>query len=134
VNLTEALNATVGTRYRSLEVRASFTAETSFGPTNPGNGFWENNPDIVGALYSSPNTLIHATGHPFRDRAFVGKFQVLWQAPVRLSGLRFAGVVNYLDGLPFARELLVSGVPQGRSFLDAYDPQRLRRFTAAESG
>jgi hypothetical protein len=112
-DLNCAIVATAGTRYHLLDLRAFFTVEKSFGPTNPGNAIWENNPGIVGSLYSNPNTLINATGHPFTDRAFVGKFQGVWEAPVWLGGLRFANAINYLDGLPFARQLLVRGLPQG---------------------
>ena len=116
--LTEALTATAATHHRYAEIRASFTAEKSFGPANPGNSAWVNDPGVIGALYSDPNSLIHATGHPFVDRAFIGKIQAILLAPAWLGGLRFSQTVNYLDGLPFARQLLVAGLPQGPFLVD----------------
>ena len=111
--LNEALIAALGTRYRFAEVRASFTALKSWGPTNPGNSAWANDPGIVGALYANPNTLINAAGHPFMDRAFAGKFQAALHAPARFGGFEFLNLMNYFDGLPFARQLLVTELPQG---------------------
>ncbi len=110
---SEALIATVGTRYRSVAARASFAAVKSWGPTNPGNSAWENDPGIIGSLFSNPNTLINATGHTFMDRAFIGKFQAMAHAPARFGGFDVISLVNYLDGLPFARRLLVTGLSQG---------------------
>jgi hypothetical protein len=117
--LTEAITAEASTRYGFMDFRASFTAEKSFGPTNPGNSAWVNDPGIVGALYSDPNTLIHAAGHPFIDRAFIGKFQAVAHLPQKFGGLELISMVNYLDGLPFARRLLVTGFPQGPFLVDA---------------
>ncbi len=116
--LTEALTATAGTHRQYADIRLSFTAEKSFGPTNPGSSVWENDPGVVGALDGDPNSMIHATGHPFMDRAFVGKIQAALLAPAWLGGLRLTNTANYLDGLPFARELLVTGLPQGPFLLD----------------
>jgi hypothetical protein len=116
--LTEALTATAGTHHQYADIRMSFTAEKSFGPTNPGSSVWENDPGVIGALYGDPNSLIHATGHPFMDRAFLGKIQAALLAPAWLGGLRLTNTANYLDGLPFARELLVTGLPQGPFLVD----------------
>ena len=116
--LNETLTATAGTHHRYVDVRASFSAEKSFGPTNPGSSAWVNDPGVAGALYSDPNSLIHATGHPFTDRAFLGKIQAAFAAPRRLGGLRLFNTLNYMDGLPFARELLVTGLPQGPFLVD----------------
>ncbi len=116
--LNEVLTATAATHQRYAEIRASFTAEKSFGPTNPGNSEWVNDPGVVGSLYSDPNSLIHATGHPFVDRAFLGKIQAEFPAPRGWGGWRLTSTLNYLDGLPFARELLVTGLPQGPFLVD----------------
>ncbi len=116
--LSEALTALLTTHLPFTEVRASFAAEKSFGPTNPGNSQWVNDPGIAGALYSNPNTLLNATGHPFFDRAFIGKFQTISQAPPRWGGWRLINTIVYMDGLPFARELLVTGLPQGPFLVD----------------
>jgi hypothetical protein len=111
--LFEGFTAEVSTQYKQLEFHAAFTAEKSFGPTNPGNGPLENDPGIVGALYQDPNTLINATGHDFFDRSFLGKAQMIYQLPSKFGGVEFLNVLDYLDGLPFARELLVTGLAQG---------------------
>lgn len=116
--LTESLTAAAGTHHQRLDLRASFTAEKSFGPTNPGSSIWVNDPGVLGALYSDPNSLIHATGHPFMDRAFLGKIQAAWTAPARAAGLRFTSTLNYLDGIPFARELLIQALSQGPFLVD----------------
>ena len=111
--LSEALTATLATHRNDVDVRVSFTAEKAFGATNPGNSVWSNDPGVVGALYSDPNTLIHGTGHPYMDRAFLGKFQAVLLAPEWLGSLHLTNTINYLDGLPFARESLITGLPQG---------------------
>ena len=117
--LNEALIATASTHQLDTDIRVSFTAEKSFGPTNPGNSAWVNDPGVIGALYSDPNTLINATGHPFMDRAFLGKFQTMTTAPEWLGHVQLSNTINYLDGLPFARELLVTGLPQGPFLVNA---------------
>jgi hypothetical protein len=117
--LSEALTATASTHQLYTDFRASFSAEKSFGPTNPGNSPWVNDPGVIGALYSDANTLIYATGHPFMDRAFLGKFQTVTMAPKWMGGVQLSNAINYLDGLPFARELLVTGLPQGPFLVDA---------------
>ncbi len=111
--LYEGFTSELSTRYKQFDFHASFTTEKSFGPTNPGNGPLENDPGIVGALYQDPNTSINATGHDFVDRSFLGKIQMMYQLPSMLGGIEFLNVANYLDGLPFARELLVTGLAQG---------------------
>jgi len=116
--LSEALTAALSARPRYAEVRLSFTAGKSFGPTNPGNSPWQNDPGIVGSLYSDPNTLLNATGHPFLDRAFLGKIQTVSDAPGWLGGVRVDNTLNYLDGLPSARLLLVTGLPPGPFLAD----------------
>jgi hypothetical protein len=74
---------------------------------------------VIGTLYSNPNTLINATGHPFMDRAFIGKFQTVTRAPEWLGDVQLSNTIDYLYGLPFARELLVTGLPQGPFLVDA---------------
>ena len=109
----QGFTAQVATQHRYADVRASFTAEKSWGPTNPGNGVLENDPGVVGALYMDPNTLLHATGRDFFDRGFVGKVETASLLPKWLGNLELDNVVDYLDGLVFARQLLVNGLAQG---------------------
>jgi hypothetical protein len=111
--LNTGLLAEVGTAWRGATVHASFVAEKSYGPTNPGDASYENDPGVIGALFLDPNTLIHAAGRTFVDRAFVGKIQARYRLPSFCGGIEVASVVVYTDGLVFARQLLVTGLPQG---------------------
>ena len=86
--LNEVLTATAATRHQYVELRLSFTAEKSWGATNPGSSIWVNDPDLVGALYRDPNSLINATGHPFVYRAFLGKIQAVFSRSPPAGGLR----------------------------------------------
>lgn len=109
--LNTGLQAELGTQWRGLFFHASFVAEKSYGPTNPGDAVFENDPGVVGALFSDPNTAINANGRSFTDRAYVGKMQAVYRLP--WGGFEVASIVDYLDGLVFARQLLVTGLPQG---------------------
>jgi hypothetical protein len=111
--LHTGLLAEAGTEWRRLTLRASFLAEKSYGPANPGNAYYENDPGVVGALFLDPNTAIHATGRSFVDRAYVGKFQASYRLPSAWGGIEVASVAGYMDGLVFARQLPVAGLPQG---------------------
>jgi hypothetical protein len=88
-------------------------AEKAYGPTNPGNALDQNDPGVIGALFMDPNALIHAAGRTFFDRAYVGKVQASYRLPRSLGGIEIASVAGYMDGLSFARQLLIMGLPQG---------------------
>jgi hypothetical protein len=118
----EGLLAEAATEWRGLALHASFLAEKSYGPTNAGDAFYQNDPGVVGALFLDPNTLIYAAGQSFVDRAFVGKAQASYRLPSGWSGIEIVTVADYMDGLPFARQLLVTGLPQG-PFLLATTPR-----------
>ena len=120
--LNSGVNAQLRTAWRGITVSASFVAEKSYGPTNPGNAIFENDPGVVGALFSDPNTDINATGRAFTDRAFTGKIEALYRLPTRWGGVQISTVADYTDGLAFARMLLVTGLPQG-PFLVATTPR-----------
>jgi hypothetical protein len=111
--LHAGLLAEVGMEWRRLTLHASFLAEKSYGPTNPGDAVYENDPGVIGALFLDPNTAIHAAGRSFMDRAYVGKIQASYRLPPALGGIEVASVADYMDGLVFARQLLVMGLPQG---------------------
>ncbi|HEY1203778.1 MAG: TonB-dependent receptor [Bryobacteraceae bacterium] len=104
------LVAELADQWRRLTFQLSFVAEKSHGPTNPGDAVFENDPGVVGALFADPNTTINAAGRSFVDRAYVAKAQVVYRLP---AGIELASVADYLDGLPFARQLLVTGLAQG---------------------
>ena len=99
------------TEWNRLTFGASFAAEKSWGPTNPGDSALANDPGVVGALFLDPNTAIHAASRSFFDRAYVGKLQATYRLP--WGGIELATVADYLDGLVFARQLLVTGLAQG---------------------
>lgn len=108
--MNKGLVAELSGRSSGLEWRASFLAVKTFGPAGPGNDYWENDSGVVGALFQDPNTLLHATGRNFFDRAFAGRLVARWEGP---AGIEAAGAVTYLDGLAFGRRLLVSELAQG---------------------
>ncbi len=120
--LNSGVNAQLRTAWRGVTVLASFVAEKSYGPTNPGNAVFENDPGVVGALFSDPNSTINSTGRAFADRAFTGKIEALYRLPPRWGGVQISTVADYTDGLAFARMLLVTGLPQG-PFLVATTPR-----------
>lgn len=103
--------AEVRTQWRQLTFHASFTAEKSHAPTNPGNAVYENDPGVLGSLLLDPNTAVNSANRIFVDRAYVGKMYGTYRLP--WFGIEFASTAVYMDGLPFARELLVTGLPQG---------------------
>jgi hypothetical protein len=116
--LNAGVAAEAGAEWRGLTAHASFVAEKSYGPTNPGNAVYENDPGVIGALFLDPNTAIHAAGRSFVDRAYVAQVQVRYRTPSRWGGIEVASVADYADGLVFARRLLVTGLPQGPFLVD----------------
>jgi hypothetical protein len=108
--LHTGLLAEAGTQWRQWTLHASFVAEKSYGPTNPGDSIYENDPGVIGSLFLDPNATIHTTGRSFVDRAYVGKIQTMYRLK---GGIEIASVADYVDGLVFARQLLVTGLPQG---------------------
>ncbi len=111
--LNEGLVAEAGSRWRTVRAHASFMAVKSYGPSNPGDSVLQNDPGVIGALFQDPNSNIHAAGRSYFDRAYVGKIQLSARLPKRLGGIECANTAVYMDGLPFARQLLVTGLPQG---------------------
>jgi hypothetical protein len=107
--LNTGLLAEAGTKWRQLTLHASFVAEKSYGPANPGDAVYENDPGVIGALFLDPNA-INAAGRSFVDRAYVAKIQAVYRLK---GGIEIASVADYTDGLVFARQLLVTGLPQG---------------------
>jgi hypothetical protein len=104
-------------QWHGLLSQISFTAEKSYGPTNPGNAPFQNDPEIVGSLYMEPNTAINAANRIYADRAYVGKISAAYRLP--WAGIEVASFATYTDGLAFARLLLVNGLAQGPVLIDA---------------
>ena len=111
--LNTGLLAEASTEWRRLTFHASFMAEKSYGPTNPGDAVYQNDPGVIGALFLDPNSAVHAAGRSFVDRAYLGKIQASYRLPPSWGGIEMASVADYMDGLVFARQLLVTGLPQG---------------------
>jgi hypothetical protein len=109
----EGLTAELGFGWRALMVHMSFTAEKSFGPNNPGNSILENDPGVAGALYLDPNTAINAAGRNYLDSGYIGKAQATYRLPSSWGGIEVASTVDYLGGLGFEGEVLVTGLAQG---------------------
>jgi hypothetical protein len=84
---------------------------------------------VIGNLYNDPNTLINAEGRLFFDRAFIAKAWLAYSLP---AGFTAGVVAKYWDGLPFGRELVVTGFPQGPFSVlatsRANDPDPSQRF------
>ena len=116
-NLDKGLQAEIHATWPNLVLGASFLAEESYGLTNPGDAIFENDPGVVGALYMDPNTLVNAGGRGIMDRAFLGKLSGEYRLP--WGGIEVAAIADYLDGLAFARQLLITGLAQGPFVIDA---------------
>jgi hypothetical protein len=116
-NLDKGLQAEVHATWQNLLLGASLVAEESYGPTNPGDAVFENDPGVLGSLYMDPNTLVNASGRGVMDRAFLGKISGEYRLP--WGGINVAAVADYLDGLVFARQFLITGLPQGPFVIDA---------------
>jgi hypothetical protein len=95
-----------------------------------GSGAWrgfrpvENDQGRAGDLFDDPNTLTHARGRLFSDRAYTIKLSGTWRAP---GDVRLGAVARYQDGQPFAR-LVLAELPQGPTAVQAI-PNGRARFT-----
>ena len=87
-------------------------------------GVLENDPGVVGETFDQPNADTYARGRLFFDRAYTLKVAALW----RPRDWSFGAVANYQDGQPFARMIVVTGLPQGAEAIAAF-PRSLHRFT-----
>jgi len=75
----------------------------------------ENEPGVAGELFDQPNADTYARGRLFFDRAYTLKVAGLW----RPRDWSFGVVANYQDGQPFARVVIVPGLPQGAEAIPA---------------
>jgi hypothetical protein len=96
--------------FRDWGLSLSFSAFKAKGTTNPGNSELQNDPGVIGNLFDDPNNALNARGRVFFDRAYVGKIAAYGRAPF---GFHIGSVIAYYDGLPFGRELIVTGLNQG---------------------
>jgi hypothetical protein len=107
------LLAEAGTEWHGVTLHGSWLREKSSGLTNPGNSAIENDSGVIGGLYLDPNTLVNATRGNFADPGYLAKFQATYHLPSAWGGIQMATVVNYVGGLQFDREILVTGLSQG---------------------
>ena len=117
--LNTGFQAEIGAQWRGLLFHTSFVAEKSYGPTNPGNAVFENDPSVVGALFADPNTAIRADGRSFTDRAYVGKMQASYRVAFGMGRLR-SGKHSQLPGrarirAPVACDRIAAGPLPGGS-------------------
>lgn len=103
----------------------TFTAIHCVGSTNPGNTAWENDDGVIGSLFDSPNTLIHAEGRPHFDRGYTGRVGFRYLAPL---GFSFSAVAKYYDGQPFARLKIIPDLNQGPIFIQTA-PRGVARYS-----
>ena len=115
--LHEGVELTIEKRVTdALLVRIGGTASRSTGQgANRGYGVLENDPGAVGELFEDPNAGTHARGRLFFDRAYTLKVAALWRPRDWSLGV----VANYQDGQPFARMVIVPGLPQGAEAIPA---------------
>jgi len=99
--------------FHGLMTQAEFVAEKAHGPTNFGNSIVENDPGVLGTLLQDPNFTALSAGRTFVDRAYVGKLHASYRTPPGLGRINIESAVNYMDGLVFGRQVLVTGLSQG---------------------
>jgi len=102
----------------------ALTATEAWQTTSPGNTEWENDEGVLGALYDDPNAGINARGRPRFDRAYTGRLGAAFSLPFGFSA---GAVIKYYDGRPFARKIVVPGLPQGPFYIMAH-PRGIARF------
>ena len=105
--------AEAGGEWHGLWANASLAVEKGWGPTNPGNAAFENDPGVIGALFADPNSAVRTPARFYVDRAYLGKVQAHYRFPQAWGGWELASIADYTDGLPFARQLLVTGIAPG---------------------
>ncbi len=114
--MNTGLTADLRTEIRGFLFEATFVAEKAFGPTNPGDSPIANDPGVIGSLYMDPNTLINARGRSYFDRGYIGKIRASYRLPLKID---LTSVADYLDGLVFGRQLLVTNLAQGPTMIAA---------------
>jgi len=112
-SMSAGLAAELGLKRNPYWWRLNFAAVKGYATTNPGNAPWENDPGVVGSLLADPNTLVHATGRVYFDRAYLASLSGGARLPRAAGALEIGWVVSYRDGLAFGRRLLVEGLSQG---------------------
>jgi hypothetical protein len=116
------VSARVSTDRLFLSIGATASAAVGSGGSR---GFRapENDQDIPGELFTTPNALTYARGRLFTDRAYVIKWTTVYRFPKQF---RLGIIARYQDGQPFSRLVVVPGLNQGTDFVRAFDAGRSR--------
>jgi Carboxypeptidase regulatory-like domain len=120
----QGLDLVILRKTRRTVFYVSFTALQITGTTNPGSTEFENDEGVVGTLDANPNTLINARGRLRFDRGYTGRIGLATELG---AGFRFAALVKYWDGQPFARKIIVSDLAQGPFYIMAH-PRGVARY------
>ena len=83
----------------------------------------ENDPDVLGELFTNPNAATHARGRLFSDRAYTIKWTTVYRFP---KDVRLGAIARYQDGQPFSRMVIVPGLNQGVEAIQAFPNGRSR--------
>ena len=107
-----------------LWLRVGATASASVG-SGGARGFrvTENDQDILGELFVTPNAQTFARGRLFGDRAYVIKWTTIYRFPARVT---VGAIARYQDGQPFSRMVIVTGLNQGVEAIQAFPNGRSR--------
>ncbi len=92
---------------------------------NRGYGPLENDQDVPGELFTTPNGNSYARGRLFADRAFTIKWTTLYRLPADIT---VAGIARYQDGQPFSRMVVMPNLNQGVEAVQSY-PNAGSRYT-----
>ena len=113
----QGLDLILGRRTPRFLFYIVLTALQISGTANPGSSEFENDEGVIGRLDADPNTLLSARGRLRFDRGYTGRIGFAADLPL---GFRFGSVVKYWDGQPFARRIVVTGLPQGPFYVMAH--------------
>jgi hypothetical protein len=78
----------------------------------------ENDPGLLGEVFSNPNARTFAPGRPFSDRGFTLKMSGTYQFP---RDLRLGVIARYQDGQAFSRLVVFEGLNQGPEAVRAFE-------------
>jgi len=92
---------------------------------DPGFLATENDPGVVGDLFTDPNAATYARGRLFGDRAYTIKITGVYRFP---ADVHLGLIARYQDGQPFARLVVVPGLGQGAEAIRAF-PNGASRFS-----
>jgi hypothetical protein len=107
-----------------LWLRVGATASATVG-SGGARGFRavENDQDVLGELFVTPNAQSFARGRLFLDRAYVIKWTTIYRFPAAFT---LGAIARYQDGQPFSRMVVVTDLNQGPEAIQAFANGRSR--------